>query len=222
MEKDTRELSGPARDAAGFTGGVSRRTLMIASMAALSSALGEFALCVPSAEGRDLNEDADIFLKTSCAVTGFQDLDPEMATRLQAAMRKAFPGYDTQFAALARLAAGGGQPGEILARADTPDLELAVMTLVAAWYMGSAANTLNAPMVAYYDALMYRPTRDALPVPTYCFGTPGWWTQDPPALGVPVAAPVMASAPAPAPAAVESKAPPASPVLSPRRPSQEH
>ena len=63
------------------------------------------------------------------------------------------------------------------------------LALVAAWYTGCVSESANAPIVAYDDALMYRPTRDALPVPTYCLGGPAWWTTDPPPLGIAVAAP---------------------------------
>lgn len=35
-------------------------------------------------------------------------------------------------------------------------------------------------LVAYEEALMYQPVRDALTVPTYCSYGPMWWTAAPP------------------------------------------
>ena len=52
--------------------------------------------------------------------------------------------------------------------------------IVAAWYTGTVGRGPTAVVVAYEEALMYQPVRDALTVPTYCSYGPLWWTAAPP------------------------------------------
>ncbi|ACI50944.1 conserved hypothetical protein [Gluconacetobacter diazotrophicus PA1 5] len=202
--------------------GVSRRALMAAGAVAGASALAPGALVPGRAVALTLSPDEARFLAVSRAVTGRQDLNPLIGTRLFAAMVRTFPNYGARIAALSRLAVAGGKPEEILARAEEANQRQTMLDLVAAWYTGSVQDRTNAPMVAYRDALMYRPTDDALPVPTYCFGTPGWWTEVPPALGVAVLSPVPVPAPAPPPVGVEAKPPAQSRILPTKPPAKEH
>lgn len=157
------------------------------------------------------------FLEISRAITGHSDLDPVISARLCSAMQATFPGYTDTIRALSSLIASGGEPKDILERSG--DLRGAVLALNAAWYTGSVEDKTNAPMVTYYNALMYQPTRDGLPVPTYCFNRPGWWTEDPPELGIPVRAPAPATPPAPVPQGVVGKTPSQTPPLKPIKPT---
>lgn len=209
---DLAETSPAVPDRADPPSSLRRRTLMMASAAAGASALAADMLAPRPAAAWALTADESRFLAVSQAVTGHGDLNPDIAARLFAAMVRTFPGYGAQVEALARIARPGGTPEEILSRAEEANLRQTMLGLVAAWYTGSVQDKTNAPMVAYYDALMYQPTRDALPVPTYCFGKPGWWTETPPPLGVPAVSTVAVPPPAPPPAAVESKAPPQSAI----------
>jgi len=184
-----------------------RRTLLATLGAATAAGT------LPTAARANAPTTAETFLSVSRAVTGRTDLDPTLATRLLAAMVETFPGYTTRLTALAAVTQAGGTPEDILPRAEQVNVAATMKQLIAAWYTGSSRNTMHAPMVAYYDALMYRPTRDALPVPTYCFAEPGWWTQIPPALGIPATAPKPATPPPPPPVAVETKPPPTTKVL---------
>jgi len=165
--------------------------------------------------------DQDMFLDVSRKLTGFSDLNPEISARMLADFLVVEPDYLSKIRRLAVLVTAGGSPEDILGRADDATRP-ALHQLVSAWYMGSIGNYVNAPMVSYYDSLMYRPTADALPVPTYCFGTPGWWAETPPALGVPVSAPLPATPPAPPPAAVESQPPAQTHVLPTKPVNQGH
>ncbi|EHH67402.1 hypothetical protein GMO_23970 [Gluconobacter morbifer G707] len=157
------------------------------------------------------------FLQISEAITGRTNLDPVISSRLCAAMQATFPGYDETIRKLSSLVSSGGQPQDILDRSG--DLRKAVLALNAAWYTGSVEDKTNAPMVSYYNALMYQPTKDALPVPTYCFAKPGWWTEAPPALDIALHAPLPATPPAPVPQGVESKTPPQTPPLKTIKPA---
>lgn len=193
-----------------------RRSLLLGTiMGSISVAVGNSVLGKAGAlAATPLDE---TFLAISRAITGRQDLDPVLSNRLCTAMQATFPGYASTIQALASVTAQGGQPREILERSG--DLKKAFLALNAAWYTGSVEDRTGAPMVAYYNALMYQPTKDGLPVPTYCFARPGWWTETPPALGIPIHAPLPATPPPPAPLGVESKTPPQSPPLKPITPS---
>ncbi|GBQ37400.1 hypothetical protein HLH34_08755 [Gluconacetobacter azotocaptans] len=218
-------MSDPLRigpDAVESGPGVSRRTLMMATAVAGVSTLAPEMLAPGRAAARALSADEARFLAVSKAVTGHQDLNPDIATRLFAAMVRTFPGYGARIEALSHLTGGGGAPEEILARAEEANQRQTMLGLVAAWFTGSVQDKTNAPMVAYYDALMYRPTHDALPVPTYCFAAPAWWTEAPPPLGVPVTSPVPVPAPAPPPVGIQSPPPPQSKILPTKPPAKEH
>ncbi|AQS87716.1 membrane bound FAD containing D-sorbitol dehydrogenase [Neoasaia chiangmaiensis NBRC 101099] len=156
------------------------------------------------------------FLTLSRAITGKTDLNAETAARLRPLLGRSFDGLDARLRQLAPLAAQGATPEAVADAAEKAGLKDDFFRILTAWYTGSAKIGLNAPMVAYYEALMYRPTRDALPVPTYCFGEPGWWTQDPPPLGVPLEAPKPVTPPPPPPVAVETRAPPTTHVIPPK------
>ncbi len=192
--------------------GVSRRALMLGTVVTgFSAAFGDFGFSDCAAHAATVDDAT--FLSVSRAITGHSELHPVIARRLFAAMQKTFPDYAAKIQALSGLVGQGGTPREILDRAG--DLKDDLLALNAAWYTGSVQDKANAPMVAYYDALMYQPTRDGLPVPTYCFDRPGWWTEAPPPLGIPVHAPLPATPPAPMPqgAGVEGKTPRQTPPL---------
>jgi hypothetical protein len=124
------------------------------------------------------------FLRLSKAVTGRTELDATTARRLLVALRGADPAFGDHAAGLAGLIQDDQTPEMLLAAADTADLHDTMLALVAAWYTGTVGHGQQAEMVSYADALMYRPVSDGLPVPTYCFNGPLWWTVPPPPAGV--------------------------------------
>ncbi|MBI3310030.1 MAG: dehydrogenase, partial [Serratia liquefaciens] len=63
-------------------------------------------------------------------------------------------------------------------------LQAVVTAIITAWYTGTVGHGQTAELIAYKDALMYRPAGDALIVPTYCGNGPLWWTAPPPAVNV--------------------------------------
>ncbi|MEJ5155613.1 sugar dehydrogenase complex small subunit [Gluconobacter wancherniae] len=141
--------------------------------------------------------DADAFMAVSRAAIGPQQhLNPTIARRLQETMAEHLQGFGAALTRLEPLARQNADTDALGKAAEEAGLHDTLRAIIAAWYTGSISNTMNAPMVAYYEALMYRPVADALPVPTYCFGVPGWWTATPPALGIspiPTAAPPKTS-----------------------------
>ncbi len=144
------------------------------------------------------------FLSLSRSLTGHADLDPVLASRLYAALVGVRSDFQNEMSQLAALAPAVLSPGQLLAKAGEAGLKEAALAIVAAWYTGSVVDAMNAPMVAYRDALMYRTVSDGLPVPTYCFARPGWWVGDPPELGIAVVVPRHFEPAPPPPAAVLS------------------
>lgn len=124
------------------------------------------------------------FLKLSRALTGHDDLDPILAARISDAFGKLFPDMKARFPALGALSKDHAGPDEMLRAATAADLGDVALAVVAAWYSGTVGKGDQAIPLAYAGALMNRPVADALAPPTYQLGGPGWWTAEPPPVGV--------------------------------------
>ncbi len=124
------------------------------------------------------------FLRISQLLTGHADLDPMIAARLSAAFAQIAPTQFAEFRRLAGVIEPDMAPHAALAAAARANLQLTALTIVAAWYTGTAGSGSKAMTVSYLEALMYRPVADALPAPTYAMGGPGWWTAAPPDVGL--------------------------------------
>jgi hypothetical protein len=58
--------------------------------------------------------------------------------------------------------------------------------IIFGWYAGVVDETPTAEVLAYEEALMYQPTKDAVALPTYSFNGPNHWTDvDPPLSAMP-------------------------------------
>ena len=124
------------------------------------------------------------FLAFSRSMTGHAELAPQTAQRIYAAMAQRSTDFPMQAQRLAQLATTAGEPGALLASASDAGLRDTALAVVAAWYTGTVGSGRGASVVAYADALMYAPVRDAQSAPTYCPDGPAWWTRDPPPIGV--------------------------------------
>jgi hypothetical protein len=137
------------------------------------------------------------FLHLSRALTGYSDLDATTAARISFGFGQIFPDLKAHFPALAAMTAKHTQPTDLLAAATQAGLAEPALAIVAAWYKGTVGQGQSAITVAYADALMNRPVSDALYPPTYELGGPGWWTAEPPPIGVsaPVERPAVQAPP---------------------------
>lgn len=50
--------------------------------------------------------------------------------------------------------------------------------VISAWYTGSSSFERDATLFTYEEALLYRPTLDMVPIPTFGFSAPNVWGQD--------------------------------------------
>jgi len=55
-----------------------------------------------------------------------------------------------------------------------PAAKATATTIVSAWYLGVVGEPADAELITYAEALMYRPTRGILPIPTYGPGPNNW------------------------------------------------
>ncbi|MFM9926458.1 sugar dehydrogenase complex small subunit [Variovorax sp. H27-G14] len=125
------------------------------------------------------------FFAFSKAITGHDDIDPITAARIREAMLQGDAAFAQQAASLAGLVQPGIAPDALLGAATSAGLREAALSVVTAWYTGTVVAGQKTTVVAYEQALMYRPVADALTVPTYCNEGPMWWTAAPPEVGVP-------------------------------------
>lgn len=51
--------------------------------------------------------------------------------------------------------------------------------IVSVWYLGVVGNGVQGKVIAFEQALMFDPVRDAVGVPTYCRAAPGYWVTQP-------------------------------------------
>lgn len=125
------------------------------------------------------------FLDFSKAITGHDNIDPLTAGRIRDAMAHGDSTFSERADALVALMQPGMAPEALLAAASGAGLREAALAVVSAWYTGTVVAGKNTTVVAYEQALMYRPVADGLSVPTYCDEGPLWWTAAPPEVGVP-------------------------------------
>lgn len=100
-----------------------------------------------------------------------------LAARYYAALDKRAPNFSTNVVALKQLIAERGlqHVDDYLALADAdPSLKATATSIISAWYLGIVGEPADAELVAYSQALMYRPTHGTLIIPTYGGGPDSW------------------------------------------------
>ncbi len=113
-------------------------------------------------------------------LTGHLDLNPETAARMHAALPMAQVPNAQRLGELVAVKSASTDPESVLEAANAAGLKDLALAIVEAWYTGTVGHGPHAILLAYQEALMYRPVRDGLTVPTYCNFGPLWWTGHPP------------------------------------------
>jgi hypothetical protein len=133
--------------------------------------------------------DGAVSLDGFMRLSGFLIPNHRLDAELGKALYQAYPpGSDAnrRLAALDRtihrLAVAG--PEALVAADDEDGVANAAIGLVRAWYLGRVGDGSQVALVAYEDALMFAPTRDVTPVPTFCSGEFGYWASVPPGAGL--------------------------------------
>jgi len=204
MPDETRFVEDAASPGSVDGDGFTRRQVVLGVAAAAAQAglvgwpaLGGAQPAAGSAAGTVDSALARQFLAFSKAITGHDDLDPVTAVRIREAMTRGDAAFAQHATALADLAGSDISPEALLEAAAGAGLRDAALAVVSAWYTGTVGEGPRATVVAYEQALMYRPVADGLSAPTYCNRGPVWWTEPPPEAGVPT--PRQAAEPKPPP-----------------------
>jgi hypothetical protein len=108
----------------------------------------------------------------------------DVSRAIYAALLAANDQLPAQIAQLGQFAQQTSTPDALKQAATTAGLGDLLMAIVTAWYTGTVETTKGTVVVAYAEALMYRPVADGLTVPTYCNKGPLWWTGLPPEITV--------------------------------------
>lgn len=122
------------------------------------------------------------FLKFSQTITDKPALSAITAERILQAATAVSASFAAHLDVLTALADRYTDAQSLLGAADAAGLKDDALASVAVWYTGTVTGAKGSQLVAYQQALMYQPVNDGLPVPTYCFKGPLWWTQTPPGL----------------------------------------
>jgi hypothetical protein len=124
----------------------------------------------------------DEFMHLSAFLTGYNDLKPDVGAKL---FRAYVPGSaeNRQLADLyGTIRNSGADSIDALVSSvgfrDAPVFSSAV-GLISAWYLGFTGQGDQAQLATFEDALMFAPTVDVLPVPTYCRDETGAWAIPP-------------------------------------------
>jgi len=150
---------------------LSRRSVLFSSLA-----LGAFVatgIIPPEAVAAPIDAK---FIDLSSFLVG-RKVDPELAARYQAALRRHYPTFDADADALSQAIKGANTTDHdafFAANAQDAAIMKTAKLIVAAWYLGVVGEGADAEMVAFKDALMYAPCRGALIVPTYGAGPMAW------------------------------------------------
>jgi len=150
---------------------ISRRTLLRGTVAlAALSAFAALAGPLPAVAAGETQQD---FMQLSTFLTG-HDLDPVLGGRYLVALQKRNPDLITQMNALSAQIkqSGAANMDAFLAFPVTdPKLMETATKIVSAWYLGVVGDPEDAELIAYGEALMYRPI---LAIPTYGPGPDAW------------------------------------------------
>ncbi|ANI31470.1 dehydrogenase [Yersinia entomophaga] len=185
MEKiSSRNVIEPEKNGTGFT----RRELLfgVASAMVATSLLGYPFLTKAEQATAAANPLAFArFFKLSQALTEHKDIDQGMSARIFTALHNSDAQFADQIIQLTTLMQPEQRAQQLLAAASGHNLQKVVSNIMAAWYTGTVGHGQQAVLIAYKDALMYRPASDGLIVPTYCGNGPLWWTAAPPDINLP-------------------------------------
>ena len=125
------------------------------------------------------------FYLVSQAVTEHKNLSEGASAQIFNALFRGQPDFPLQVSKLHALVNSNQTAKQLQAVAKQQGLGDLVTNIVTAWYTGSVGHGTDSILIAYKDALMYRPVSDGLIVPTYCGNGPLWFTAAPPAAAMP-------------------------------------
>ncbi|MBT9383574.1 sorbitol dehydrogenase family protein [Pseudooceanicola sp. CBS1P-1] len=172
----------PDRPAAARGGFRRRDFLLTSAMTGLAVSLGATPGLAATA-----GADAEGFGTISAFVTGQATLNPALVQRAFTQLVALDGGFADKLSALqtAIKDSGADSIDAFLATAPAQDLRDTMTTITAVWYLGytgtpdPSQEKDDAKFVTYRDALMWGPTSDATPIPTYSQHNQNYWAKPP-------------------------------------------
>ncbi|MDO1583365.1 sugar dehydrogenase complex small subunit [Rhizobium oryzicola] len=146
-----------------------RATVAVGGLATLS----RIAMPVPAAASDD---EAQRFTLLSEFLTGYT-LDPVLGARYLAALAKRNKTFSSDISALQHVVEQSGvanMDAFLALKLADPNVMKTATNIVSAWYLGVVGEPEDAELITYREALMYRPTKGILSIPTYGPGPNGW------------------------------------------------
>lgn len=148
---------------------VLRGTVALAALGAIAAIAGPLPAAAADATQQD-------FMQLSTFLTG-HDLDPVLGSRYFAALQKRNPDLLAQMNVLGSVIKQSNvanMDAFLALPSIDPKLMETATKIVSAWYLGVVGEPEDAELIAYGEALMYRPTRGILAIPTYGPGPDAW------------------------------------------------
>lgn len=132
-------------------------------------------------------EAATRFGSVSSFITRHKGFDPALVERAYTQLKALDPEFDTKLDALSKAIQSSGAKSVDAFLASNPDSGVrdTMTTITGVWYLGytgtpdPSQETDNAKFVTYRDALMWGPTSDATPIPTYSQNKQNYWAVPP-------------------------------------------
>lgn len=152
---------------------VNRRQLFLLGTAAfLSSSLPSFAFAA--------TQDLDTRFMAASKLLVNHDLNPAVGARIAAFAQAAHPNLGEMLDRIADTAAARNATQVEDFFDDIPEGELRdfAFWVISAWYTGSSSGDRDATLFTYEEALLYQPTIDMVPIPTFGFSAPNAWGND--------------------------------------------
>ncbi|MBB6484749.1 sugar dehydrogenase complex small subunit [Rhizobium lusitanum] len=153
---------------------ITRRSLLAGTTLLLAG------LNVPKAFADTPSAAEAAFYIASSVLTDKRDLSPITSKRIFQILNADDSGFADKAIKLAVLAKANVTGTSLKMAAAAAGLDAIAMKIVSTWYTGTVETAHGPVVVAYKDALMYRPVADGLTVPTYCNNGPMWWIGLPP------------------------------------------
>lgn len=137
-------------------------------------------------------EPENSFHRVSQALTGRQQLDPTISQRLYALLTRQNPLFPQRLAQLAEhLSRSEARAPEALLASLSEEEVNTALAIITPWYLGYTGNpattraTDDAPFVSFLSALMYEPTADLTPRPSYSQRGSDYWQAVPDGVSAP-------------------------------------
>lgn len=146
-----------------------------------ASAQTTAAVVTPNTAAANSQQQRDFFA-LSALLTANSKLNPHTSARTYAALSARVIEFEKESADLWKFSqAHQIEDVDALAAAVAGNAALSrvLHQIVSAWYLGVVGNGAQAKVIAFEQALMFDPVRDAVVVPTYCRAAPGYWATQP-------------------------------------------